>query len=334
MGAQHDGRELFGRGQLALHGERRGHALARGDGRIAHAARGDLHVLLLDGLGEVAHGQPVGDQLGRIDPDAHGALGAEQLHAAHALDAPQLLDDIARHVVIECQLVELAARRDQAHQQQKARRGRLHLQAVLAHGLRQARLHGLDAVLHIHLGQLGVGAGLEGGLDLGRARGVHRGLEVQQVADAGQLALDQRDHGVIERLGRGARIGGIQAHRGRRHRGIARDRQLRNGKHTQQHDEQRDDPGKDGPVNEELWHGREVWFSMHARARCGKNTAPGADTSEGPSGCKSRLPGGMGMEETPAGAASACGVLPPGPFIHGAAAKLTALPPAHTALPL
>src|SRR5258705_1005396 len=45
---------------------------------------------------------------------------------------------------------------------------------------------------------------------------------------------------------------------------------------------------------------RSVWFSMHARARCGKNTAPGADTSEGPSGCKSRLPGGMGMEETPA----------------------------------
>jgi hypothetical protein len=40
---------------------------------------------------------------------------------------------------------------------------------------------------------------------------------------------------------------------------------LRNGKHAQQHDEQRDDPGKDGPVNEELWHGR--WVRVSRRAR-------------------------------------------------------------------
>ena len=76
----------------------------------ALAPRCNLHVLLLDGLRHLADGQPVGGELARIHPDAHGLLGAEQLHSPHAVDAAQLLHDIAGHVVVQRDLIEAAIR--------------------------------------------------------------------------------------------------------------------------------------------------------------------------------------------------------------------------------
>ena len=137
VGAQHDGGEFFRRGQLALHGERHGDALAGQGGRGAQVAGGDLHVLLGDGGGEFAHGQAVGDQLGRVHPHAHRLFGAELLHAAHAFDAAQFFGDIARQVAAERAFVEAAAIRAQADQHQEAGGGGFHDQAVLAHRRRR-----------------------------------------------------------------------------------------------------------------------------------------------------------------------------------------------------
>ena len=136
IGAQHDGGELLRRAQLSPGRQHRGHLLA-GDGRRrAHAAGNDLCVLLGDGGGEVVDGQIVGDQLVRIDPDPHGLLGAEQLHAADPIDAPQLLHDIARHVIVQRQFIKTPVIGIQADDHQEAGRGGLDAQAVLAHRLR------------------------------------------------------------------------------------------------------------------------------------------------------------------------------------------------------
>lgn len=57
-----------------------------------------LRILLRDGGRQLAHGDVVRHQLGRIDPDAHGPLGAEQLHLAHAGNAAQFFRHVARRV--------------------------------------------------------------------------------------------------------------------------------------------------------------------------------------------------------------------------------------------
>ncbi len=109
-GSQHDGGErLWGR-QLPLNRKGYRHTLPRQGGFIAEASRCNLHVLLLDGLCHLADGQPKGGELARIHPYSHGLLGAEQLHPSHPLDAAQLLDDIARHVVVQRNFVEAAIR--------------------------------------------------------------------------------------------------------------------------------------------------------------------------------------------------------------------------------
>lgn len=174
IGPQHDGSEGIRRGQLALGRQRDGDPLPGHRGRIADAAWRDLHVLLIDRVGQIRQGQAVGDQLRRVDPDPHGALGAKQLNPAHAIDTAQFFDDVARHVVAERHIVQPPITGFQAHQHQEAGVRRLHGQPILAHHLGQARLNGLDPVLNVDLGQLGICAGPEGCRDRGLARGVGR----------------------------------------------------------------------------------------------------------------------------------------------------------------
>ena len=86
----------------------------------ANAARCNLGVLLTDGSGQVVHAQAVRNQLGRIDPDAHGLLGAEQLHAPDAFDPAQFVDHVAGHVIAEFDFAEASIVRFQADNHQKA----------------------------------------------------------------------------------------------------------------------------------------------------------------------------------------------------------------------
>src|SRR3546814_19114041 len=62
-----------------------------------------------------------------------------------------------------------------------------------------------DLVLHLHLGDVRVGAGLEGQRDRGPAAGTGRRAEVIEVVDAGQLLLDYLGHRALG--GRRARAG-------------------------------------------------------------------------------------------------------------------------------
>ena len=79
------------------------------------------------------------DQLGRVDPDAHGALGAEQLglaDAGHALDFGQ---HVARGVVAQRDRVDGRVVRRQDGEQQEVGARLVHAHALLRHRRRQAR---------------------------------------------------------------------------------------------------------------------------------------------------------------------------------------------------
>ncbi|SBW00568.1 hypothetical protein KL86APRO_11312 [uncultured Alphaproteobacteria bacterium] len=254
VAAQNDGREFLGRLQLALHGQRNGDPLSRHGGRRADMPGSDLRVLLHDGRRQIVHGQAEGDQLRRIDPDAHRLFGAEELHPADAIDATQFLDDVAGQIVAQRRFVETVVVRFQADHHQKPGVGGFHGQAVLAHRLRQPRFDRPQAILHVYLRKLGIRPRLEGDGDLRRARGVGRGFEIQQVLDAREFALDQPQHGIAHRLRRRAGVARVDADGRRGDRGVAGDGEARQGDHPHQDDEQGDDPGEDRAVDEETRH--------------------------------------------------------------------------------
>src|SRR5690606_19003890 len=107
-----------------------------------------------------------------------------------------------------------------------------------------------------HLGDVWVGVGGEGERGRGVAVGVAGRLHVQQAVEAGELLLDDLRHRVFHRLGRGARVAGVDDDRGRGDRRVLGHRQLLDGQRARQHDDDGDDPREDGSVDEETGHGR------------------------------------------------------------------------------
>ncbi len=116
---------------------------------------------------------------------------------------------------------------------------------------RQLRHGEVDAVLHLHLRDVGIGVERE--IDRHRQLAGRRAgrRHVQHVVDAVDLLLDRRGDRVGERLRVGARIRGRHRHLHRRDGRVLRDRQLRHRHHAGQADDQRDDRREDRPLDEE-----------------------------------------------------------------------------------
>lgn len=95
----------------------------------------------------------------------------------------------------------------------------LDLQALLGEGLRQARLNRLEATLHIDLGHVRAGAGLERRVDDGAAE-TTAGIEIQQVVGAIKLVFNQAAPALIDGLCRCTQVGGLYFHLWRRDIGV------------------------------------------------------------------------------------------------------------------
>src|SRR5262249_21855830 len=103
--------------------------------------------------------------------------------------------------------------------------------------------------------------------------------------DADDRLLERCGDGVGDDLGVGARVGGVHDHGGRYDLRVLADRQLEEREESRDGDERRDDPGEDGPVDEEIRQlhrfsplvcatsARASWVSM--ATRCGVTCAPG-----------------------------------------------------------
>ena len=251
---QHDRAELLDGRQLALHHDRGGDALLQHVGDVADRARRDLRVLLRDRVVDGVHRHLVADQLGRIDPHAHRALGAEQLRLADAGDALDFRQHVARGVVAQRDRVVGRVVGGQDREQQEVRARLVHAHALLRHRRRQPRRGAREAVLHVDLGEVGVGARLVADRDGAGAVGLADRLHVDHARRAVQFLLDDADDGLVHRLGRRARIGGGQDDGGRGDRRVLRDRQLRDRDRAEHDHEQRDDDREDRTFDEELGH--------------------------------------------------------------------------------
>ena len=121
VGAQHDVTELLHGGELAIDHHGGGDALPRHVGQIANGAAGDLRVLRADGCRDICRRELVTRQPCGLNPDAHGAFGAEQLCLPDARQALELGHDVARTVVAQCDGIKRRVLRGQHGKQQKVR---------------------------------------------------------------------------------------------------------------------------------------------------------------------------------------------------------------------
>jgi hypothetical protein len=130
--------------------------------------------------------------------------------------------------------------------------------AEAPHFLRQARLGLVDAVLHQLLGEIRVGADLEGDGERHGAVGGRLAAHIEHVLDAVDLLLDRRGDGLRDHLWARARVARAHHHRRRRNLGIFRDRQQAERDRPAEQDQDRENAGEDRPVDEEL---REIHFA-------------------------------------------------------------------------
>ena len=235
----------------------------------ADDAGSDLHVLLANRAHDVACRQAAArDALG-IEPHAHRVVArAEQTHFAHARQAREHVAHLQRGVVAQINRVVAAVGGSQVHDHQQVGRGLLRRHADAAHVFRQTRQRLRDAVLHLHLRVVDVGAEAE------RDRQQHRAVagrlrgHVEHVLDAVDFLLERRGDGLGDHLRVRARILRAHLHRRRHDLGVLADRQLPYGDGADQEDDDRQHRREDRPVDEEAceFHDGFLLLGGHRRA--------------------------------------------------------------------
>ena len=211
-------------------------------------------VLGLDGGRHIARGELEAVELVGIEPDAHGVLTAEDLDAAHARRPAQGIAEGGDHVVAKIEIVQAAVGGDQTDNHQEGRIRFVDLDPFLLHLLRQQGDGLLQLVLDLHLGDIGIGAGIEGQGDGDVARGGTLGLHVEKIIQPGHALLDDLGDAVLDGLGRGAGIFGGDPHRWRRDFRILGNGQLDDRNCPCQHDDDGDNPGKNGTIDKKSGH--------------------------------------------------------------------------------
>ena len=225
---------------------------------IEHAGR-NLDVLALQCVGDVVGGQAERLHAIGIEPHPHGVVAcAEHGDRADAVDARDRVGHFERGVVGDEQRVARLVRRVEVHDHHQVGRRLLHGDADIAHVGGQARVGDGDAVLHLHLGDVQIGAELEADRDRKATVGGRVRRDIDHILDAVDLLFDRRDHRRGHDLGTGAGILPGDADQGRRYLGILRDRQAQERHRAQDREDDRNHRRKDRPIDEEV---RDAHFS-------------------------------------------------------------------------
>ena len=222
----------------------------------------------------------------RVDPDAHRVVAdAEGERLADARQARELVANVEVGEIGQVQRVVGLVRRIEVHDHRQRRRGLDGRDAERAHRLGQPGQRLRDAVLHLHRGEVDVGAALERHGKLHLAVGARRRLHVDHVLDAVDRFLERPGDGV----GDGARVGArvVRGHgdRGRHHVRVLADRQARDRHESRDEDQRRQHRREDRPVDEDP---REVGMRCHGRSTRRRGTRPGSPVAAGPAGPSAR----------------------------------------------
>ncbi|MCY1411357.1 hypothetical protein D9M71_267420 [compost metagenome] len=199
--------ELLGSLQAGLADDGGVQLLAGQGWQAAQLTGRHLDVLGRDGGAYIDRRQLVLVQLGRVEPDTHGVLGAEHLEVTDTCSPRNRILHVGHDVVGQVVLGHAAVFGHQTDHQQEVLHRLGHTNALLLHFLRQQRGGQVQLVLHLDLRGVRVGALLEGRGDGHAAVGVTLRRHITQVVDAVELLLDDLHHGVLHGLRRGTRVG-------------------------------------------------------------------------------------------------------------------------------
>jgi hypothetical protein len=218
--ARLNGREASG---VAIYGAPGSNALATAsavvEGHIiadrlgAHAAHSGLHVLRLDGGGNVRRGQSQRGQPVRLEPDPHGVvLQTKQCDLAHPPHTGERVDEVDRGVVVQKQRVEGAVGRvERDHLEQRG--GLLSgAQPQPLHFLRQGWDGEGHAVLRVDRGNVRVGPHFEADVEAEGAIIAACGAHVDHVLHAVHLAFHRLGDGLFDHKCAGAGVGARNRH--------------------------------------------------------------------------------------------------------------------------
>jgi hypothetical protein len=210
----------------------------------------------LDGGDDVGRGQTETGELVGIKPDAHGILGTEHDGFTDAGDAADGIEDIGGDVIAEGDFIEAAVLRGKGEEHHEIACSLGDNHALFLHGARETGGGQLDLVLNLDLGGVGISAGQEVKSDGGLTRGVAAGRHVKEVVDAVEVLFQNGGDGVLQRFGGSTGVIGSDRNGGRRDVRILGDGQLGNRQGSEHHDQNGNDPGEDGSIDEETGHGQ------------------------------------------------------------------------------
>ena len=253
-GPHDDVGELRGGGDLRRHGHRIGVGHAVGS-RLGAELPGRVDAaLLLDGGRHLADGDAVVFQHVGPQPHPHGVFArAHDRDLAHAVDLQQLVLEIDVGVIRE-ELPVVAAVAVQRVDHQESRHG-LACRDPLPGDRRGEFGRGRrDVVLGEDGVEVGIGADVEGDLQDHRTVVGRGGLHVEHVADAHHGLGHGRRHGVVDRLGVGAVVGGRHLHDRRRDVGVLFDGQPHDRDQADEHDDDGQRNGENRARNKEFFH--------------------------------------------------------------------------------
>ncbi len=249
-----DLRELIRRGQLALclNDELLGRGTV-GEGRGSDRARGDLQVVVAQGVDDLLDRQIASGGLVRVDPDPHRIV-ARRVHPdiPDAWDAQQSLPDLQARVVRQKLPIQRRIGCVHVDDQQRVAVAFADGNAEVLDLLRQLRQRGLHAVLNFDLRDVNVRAQLEGDRDAHTTLADRLRGDVEHVIHAVDLLLQRGCDVIGHDLGGSAGVGRRHGHRWRRNARILVDGQVGIGDRTQQRNDDRDRAGEHRSIDKEV----------------------------------------------------------------------------------
>ena len=212
---------------------------------------GGLHVLRLDGVGDVIRSDVQGGHAQGVQPDAHAVIlfrhqvdGGDARHAGDFILHPGL-DEVV-------QLQGTHAGGPEGEESQDVRGALTYLDALVRHFLGQLVLHALQGVLDVHHVDVRVRAALER-QGKGITAGVVRlGGEIKQVFQPVQFLLNGGGQRLHHHLGARARVGGLHVDAGGGDFRILRNGQLLQADAARQNHQDGDDDGEFGAFDKQV----------------------------------------------------------------------------------
>src|SRR5690606_25038841 len=215
--------------QTRLADDGRAELLAWNGRKTTKLPRRNLHVLRADRVRNIHRSQGEVVQLGRIEPDAHRILRTEDLEVADTRGTRDGVLDVGHDVVRQVASGHAAVGGNHTEHHEEVTHGLGHPDALLLHFLRQQRRGQLQLVLYLHLGDIRVGALVEGDGDRHAAVGVALRGHVTEAVDAVHLLFDDLHHGVLHRLRGCTRVADLDTNGRRGDAGVLVDGQAKNG---------------------------------------------------------------------------------------------------------